>query len=119
MINMKTHIISLKGKKLTRRMVNLHILKFFKTVDFKSNYILIHVNLITEPGNVISLGIDFTLDISKENEINTYKLYLLQCYQQNFLSKNNDERVKKIIFSYIETKKKEYEKNIFKMFASN
>lgn len=91
--------------------LRVYITRFFRSALFKTRYIYVQLIFYTQ-NEPIQIGDNYLLDIKNDSEIKTYKFYIFQYFEHDFLRSNDNKNINKIVFNYSASNRKEYLKQI-------
>ena len=89
---------------INSRKIRYYISRFLNNDLFKSRYIQVQVEVISENNNNIKIGNEFLLDLKNQLEIKSF-IFLIE---QNYFSYNIEDKINKIVFKFKDLKKKDY-----------
>lgn len=116
---MKSQFVILKSN-LTIRYLSYYLFRFFRRIQFNSNYIFIITKITLRSKTIITLGNKEVINISDRSEITRYvheiktKFLVLS---KEYIQKKNKKKNEILTIFYMETTEDEYNKYLESLFS--
>ena len=103
---MNTYIIKLRSECNNAKM-RYYVNSFLRNAKIKGRFIKVQIKIVTENNQPIDLGKNYLIDIANISEVEAYRYYVNQAYNE-YTNSPDSEKIVRIQYVYVSLKKSDY-----------